>query len=95
MNKAELVTAVAGRLGLPCSHVEPVLSELLAVIRSEVKQGNKVKLVGFGVFCKSLRKGRNSHSLKTGTRTKLPPTWVPKFRPGMDFKKDIAASTDL
>ena len=50
MNKAELVTAVAEKAGLTKKDSEKVLKAFVDVVTEELKNGEKVQLVGFGTF---------------------------------------------
>jgi len=86
MNKAQLVERVAKKANTTKSEAEKILDTTLDVIRSSVKKGDDVKLVGFGTFCKSKRNARNGTNPKTGAEIKIAAAWYPKFRPGSDFK---------
>jgi DNA-binding protein HU-beta len=55
-------------------------------IKKAVKKGDDVKLVGFGTFTKAKRKARTGRNPQTGKAIKIPAAWVPKFRPGAEFK---------
>ena len=89
MNKAELVTAIASRTKASKSQVEDYLDVTLAIIQKTVSNGEEVKLVGFGSFCKSVRKAKTGRNPKTGQTIKVPITNVPRFKPGKDFKDSV------
>jgi len=50
MNKAELISATAEKAGLSKKDSENVLNALIDTITEAMKKGEKVQLVGFGVF---------------------------------------------
>ena len=86
MNKAELLEKVARDLDLSKAATERFLDATIGHIKSAVKRGNEVKLVGFGTFTKTKRKARKGRNPQTGAELRIPATWYPKFRPGSDFK---------
>lgn len=86
MNKAELVTAIAIKTKMNKSQIENYLDATLAIIQKTVSTGEDVKIVGFGSFCKALRKAKTGRNPKTGESIKVPNTTVPRFKPGKDFK---------
>ncbi len=86
MNKAELVSAIATKTKMSKSQIENYLDVTLTVIQKTVSQGEEVKLVGFGSFCKTVRKAKTARNPKTGQTIKVPNTTVPRFKPGKEFK---------
>ena len=89
MNKAELVTAIANKSKISKSQIEKYLDATLAIIQKTVSEGEDVKLVGFGSFCKTIRKAKTGRNPKTGQTIKVPITNVPRFKPGKDFKDSV------
>ena len=87
MNKAELIDKVARKTLLTKQQSEQVLDAALEVITKAVSRGDDVKLVGFGTFCRTVRKARPGRNPKTGTTLTIPSQKVPKFKPGKDFKE--------
>ncbi len=89
MNKAELVTAIANRSKVSKSQIEKYLDATLAIIQKTVSDGEEVKLVGFGSFCRTIRKAKTGRNPKTGQTIKVPNTAVPRFKPGKEFKNSV------
>ena len=89
MNKAELVSAIAGKTKMNKSQVENYLDVTLSIIQKTVSSGEEVKLVGFGSFCRTLRNAKTGRNLKTGQILKLPTPAVPRLNPGKDFKAQV------
>lgn len=90
MNKAELIEALAGRLGDRKS-ATAALDAVLAEIQSAVTKGDKVAITGFGVFEKRVRAARTARNPRTGESVKVKKTSVPAFRAGASFKDMVAA----
>jgi DNA-binding protein HU-beta len=90
VNKAELIEALAGRLGDRKS-ATAALDAVLAEIQSAVTKGDKVSITGFGVFEKRVRAARTARNPRTGEAVKVKKTSVPAFRAGAGFKDMVAA----
>ena len=89
MNKAELIEAIAKDTKTTKAQTERMLESTIECIKKSVKKGDDVKLVGFGTFAKTKRKARQGRNPQTGRAIKIPAAWVPKFRPGSDFKNYV------
>jgi DNA-binding protein HU-beta len=50
MNKGELIDAIASTTNVTKKEADAILAALVDTIITEVSQGNKVSLVGFGSF---------------------------------------------
>jgi DNA-binding protein HU-beta len=55
-------------------------------IMSEVKQGNRVQISGFGTFELRNRKAKKGRNPQTGEQIVIPERSVPFFKPSKDFK---------
>lgn len=86
MNKAQLVEIVAEKTKTTKSQAEMILDATLEAIQDSLKEGDDVKLVGFGTFTRSSRKARQGRNPKTGETVKIPSAYIPKFKPGKDLK---------
>ena len=87
MNKAQIVEQLAKTHDIPKTQAESMLNSTLDIVKKAVKKGDVVTLVGFGSFYKAKRKARKGRNPQTGKEIKIPAHSVPKFRPGMEFKK--------
>src|SRR5499426_2335837 len=90
VNKAELIEALAGRLGDRKS-ATAALDAVLAEIQSAVTKGDKVAITGFGVFEKRVRAARTARNPRTGEAVKVKKTSVPAFRAGAGFRELVAS----
>ena len=93
MNKAELIDALAARLG-DKKAASSALDAVLGEIQTAVTKGDKVSLTGFGVFEKRARAARTARNPRTGETVKVKKTSVPAFRPGSSFKDQVARAPD-
>ncbi|WP_368050159.1 HU family DNA-binding protein [Micromonospora sp. C28SCA-DRY-2] len=90
MNKAELIEALAVRLG-DRKTATAALDAVLAEVQAAVTKGEKVAITGFGAFEKRVRGARTARNPRTGEAVKVKKTSVPTFRPGAGFKEMVAS----
>ena len=94
MNKAQLVDALAQRLGDKRT-AGAAVDGLVDVIVRTVQQGEKVNIAGFGVFEKRARAARTARNPRTGEAVRVRKTTVPAFRAGSTFQDVISGAKKL
>ncbi|MFE6742767.1 HU family DNA-binding protein [Streptomyces tubercidicus] len=94
MNKAQLVEAIADKLGGRQNAADAVDAVLDAIVRSVVS-GDRVSVTGFGSFEKVDRPARYARNPQTGERVRVKKTSVPRFRAGQGFKDLVSGSKKL
>ncbi|MEU3964200.1 HU family DNA-binding protein [Streptomyces buecherae] len=94
MNKAQLVEAIADKLGGRQNAADAVDAVLDAIVRAVVG-GDRVSVTGFGSFEKVDRPARYARNPQTGERVRVKKTSVPRFRAGQGFKDLVSGSKKL
>ena len=94
MNKAQLVEAIADKMGGRQQAAEAVDHVLDAIVRAVVS-GERVSVTGFGSFEKVDRPARYARNPQTGERVRVKKTSVPRFRAGQGFKDLVSGSKKL
>ena len=94
MNKAQLVEAIADKVGGRQQAAEAVDAVLDAIVRAVVG-GDRVSVTGFGSFEKVDRPARYARNPQTGERVRVKKTSVPRFRAGQGFKDLVSGSKKL
>ena len=89
MNKAELIAQVAEKAELSKKDTEKAVNALVDAITESLQSGNKVQLVGFGVFEVKTRAERMGRNPKTKEQINIPASKVPVFKAGKAFKDAI------
>jgi DNA-binding protein HU-beta len=89
MTKAELIDKIASGTGLSKADASKALDSTLNAIKSALKKGQKVTLVGFGTFSVSKRKARKGRNPRTGDVITIPASKIPKFTSGKSFKDAV------
>jgi DNA-binding protein HU-beta len=94
VNKAQLVEAIADKVGGRQQAAEAVDAVLDAIVRAVVG-GDRVSVTGFGSFEKVDRPARYARNPQTGERVRVKKTSVPRFRAGQGFKDLVSGSKKL
>jgi len=89
MNKAELIAVVAEKSGLSKKDTEKAVNSLVEAVTEGLQAGEKVQLVGFGVFEVKNRAARMGRNPKTKEQINIPASSVPVFKAGKAFKDAI------
>ena len=90
MNKNELIAAVAEKSGMTKADANRAIDNVFETITHSLKQGEEVRLVGFGTFAVSHRQATEGRNPRTGEKIQIPAARVPKFRAGKGLKEEIA-----
>lgn len=91
MNKTELIAAIAEKTELSKKDTEKAIKAFVEVVTDELKQGEKVQLVGFGTFEVAERAARDGINPKTKETIKIPASKAPKFKAGKALKESVNA----
>lgn len=86
MNKSELVEHIANQADISKAAATRALDAITGAVRTTLKKGGTVSLVGFGSFSVTKRPARTGRNPRTGDAIKIKSAKVPKFRPGKALK---------
>ncbi|MDR2851799.1 MAG: HU family DNA-binding protein [Burkholderiaceae bacterium] len=86
MNKAELIEHIATNADISKAAAARALDSIIGAVRTTLKKGGSVSLIGFGTFAVSKRAARKGRNPRTGMPIKIKAAKVPKFRPGKALK---------
>lgn len=89
MNKTELIAAVAEKAEISKKDSEKALKAFIDVVTEQLKNDDKVQLVGFGTFEVSKRAAREGRNPQTGKTMKIEACKAPKFKAGKALKDAI------
>jgi DNA-binding protein HU-beta len=90
MNKTDLVSKIAAGSGLSKKDSEKALESAIDSITDALAAGEKVQIVGFGIFDVKQRAPRIGRNPKTKEAINIPATKVPQFKPGKALREIIA-----
>jgi DNA-binding protein HU-beta len=86
MNKTEIIEHIAGSADISKAAAGRALEATVAAIKTAMRKGGSVTLVGFGTFYVGKRAARAGRNPRTGAAIKIKAAKVPKFRAGKALK---------
>ena len=89
VNKSELIDQVAKSAEISKAAASRALDAAVGAVKSALKNGDMVTLVGFGTFYLGQRAARNGRNPRTGATIKIKAAQVPKFRAGKALKDAV------
>ena len=89
MNKTEIIDNIARSADISKAAAGRALDATVAAIKTALKKGGMVTLVGFGTFYVGKRAARIGRNPRTGAAIKIKAAKVPKFRAGKALKDAV------
>ena len=89
MNKNDLIAAVADNTELSRGDATKAVDAVFDLITDCLKNGDEVRLVGFGTFSVSQRKATQGRNPRTGETIQIPASKQPKFKAGKGLKDAV------
>lgn len=89
MNKNELIAKVAKDTQLTRGEASEALEAALSNIMKALRQGDDVRITGFGTFTVTRRKAGEGRNPQTGKIIRLPATRRAKFKAGKMLKEAV------
>jgi DNA-binding protein HU-beta len=89
VNKSELIEHIAQQAEISKLAAERAVDALVGAVKSNLRKGQAVTLVGFGTFYPGERKARSGRNPKTGAALQIAAARVPRFRAGKALKDAI------
>lgn len=86
VNKTELIEHIAKHADISKAAATRALESTLGAVKTTLKKGGTVSLVGFGTFAVGKRAARTGRNPRTGAAIKIKAAKIPKFRPGKALK---------
>ena len=89
MNKADLISAMAGNAEITKASAKKALDAFINATTESLSKGERVSLIGFGTFGVAKRSARTGRNPKTQKPMQIPAKMVVKFKPGADLTKKV------
>jgi len=90
VNKNDLVAAVSGAAGLSKADAARAVECVFDSITDSLRNGDEVRLVGFGTFSVANRKASEGRNPRTGEKIQIPASRQPKFKAGKALKDAVS-----
>ena len=89
MNRSELVDAVSGKTDMRKSEASKAVDAVFDAIADALKDGDEVRLVGFGTFSVASRAASEGRNPRTGEKIKIAASKQAKFKPGKGLRDSL------
>ena len=89
VNKSELIDHVARSADISKAAAGRALESIVSAVKTTLKKGGTVTLVGFGTFTVGKRAARTGRNPQTGASIRIKAAKVPKFRAGKALKDAV------
>jgi DNA-binding protein HU-beta len=89
VNKSELIEHIAKHADISKAAAARALEAIIGGVKTTLKRGGSVSLVGFGTFTVTKRAARSGRNPRTGAAIKIKAAKVPKFRPGKALREAL------
>jgi DNA-binding protein HU-beta len=89
VNKSELIEHIAKHADISKAAASRALEATVGAVKTTLKKGGTVSLVGFGTFAVTKSAKRTGRNPRTGEAITIKSAKVPKFRPGKALKEAL------
>jgi DNA-binding protein HU-beta len=89
VTRADIVKRIATTTGWSHAVTDRAVRSMLVGIRTALKRGDTVTLVGFGTFSAGRRKARTVRNPRTGRTITVAGGRLPRFRPSKELKQAV------
>jgi len=89
VNKIDIIDHVARSADISKAAAGRAIEATVSAIKTTLKKGGMVTLVGFGTFYVGKRAARSGRNPRTGDAIKIKAAKVPKFRAGKALKDAV------
>jgi len=92
VNKTELIEHIAKHADISKAAATRALESTIGAVKTTLKKGGSVSLVGFGTFAVGKRAARTGRNPRTGAQVAVQEKSVPFFKTGKEMRERLNAS---
>lgn len=92
MRKADLISKIAEKTGVPKVDVLVSVEAFLYEVKESLAEGENVYIRGFGSFITKKRAKKIGRNIKKNIAIEIPAHFIPAFKPAKSFVEKIKAS---
>lgn len=89
MTKREFVAELSKRSGHSKKNTEKIVTEMVELIKENLKRDEKVSITSFGTFYLGRIAKRRGRDPQTGKEITIPDMKIPRFRAGKGLKEEV------
>ncbi len=94
MRKADLVTAISEKTGVPKVDVLVSLETFFKEVKKSLSEGENVYVRGFGSFIIKKRAKKIGRHIKKNVAIEIPEHYIPAFKPAKVFVDQVKSNVD-
>ena len=89
MRKADLITQISDKTGIPKVDVMVALETMFKEIKESLIAGENIYIRGFGSFITKKRAAKIGRNIKKNIAVSIPEHYIPAFKPAKEFVKEV------
>jgi len=89
MRKADLITQISDKTGIPKVDVMVALETMFKEIKESLIAGENIYIRGFGSFITKKRAAKIGRNIKKNIAVSIPEHFIPAFKPAKEFVKEV------
>lgn len=95
MRKADLISKISDKTGIPKVDVLVTLETMFKEIKSTLSAGENLYIRGFGSFIIKKRAAKIGRNIKKNIAVSIPEHFIPAFKPAKEFVQEIKSSPNI
>ena len=95
MRKADLISKISDKTGIPKVDVLVTLETMFKEIKSTLSNGENLYIRGFGSFIIKKRAAKIGRNIKKNVAVAIPEHFIPAFKPAKEFVQEIKTSSNI
>src|SRR6478735_11301019 len=92
MRKADVVSSIADKTGIPKVDILVALETFFKEVKSSLIEGEPVYVRGFGSFILKKRAAKIGRNIKQNIAVEIPEHFIPAFKPAREFMQAVKVS---
>jgi DNA-binding protein HU-beta len=89
MRKADLISEIADKTGIPKVDVMVTLETMFKEIKKTLIDGENIYIRGFGSFITKKRAAKIGRNIKKNISVQIPEHFIPAFKPAKEFVQEV------
>jgi DNA-binding protein HU-beta len=95
MRKADLISKISDKTGIPKVDVLVTLETMFKEVKSTLSNGENLYIRGFGSFIIKKRAAKIGRNIKKNVAVSIPEHFIPAFKPAKEFVQEIKSSPNI
>jgi len=89
MRKADLISEISDKTGIPKVDVMFTLETMFKEIKNSLIAGENIYIRGFGSFITKKRAAKIGRNIKKNVAVEIPEHYIPAFKPAKEFVQEV------